>query len=110
MYMAQIAEAGLLMVIEVAILSSGSSATRISISASEETHRPGPGAIHRRLDSACIRILARHIEIAAIVECSIILRHIETIDGHARGRHQIIALRKALHRPGNAGGFPICAF
>src|SRR5947209_8563934 len=62
----------------------------------EHTHSPGPGAIHRRLDAACIGILTREANITHIVSICIILWHVDAANWYARGSDQVLTLRHAL--------------
>ena len=68
--------------------------------AGEHAHRPRLRAVHRRLDAARVRILARHAQIAPVVEVSGVLRRIEPLDRHAGLRGDIFA---ALRHPLGGG-------
>ena len=66
--------------------------------ASEHTHGPGFGAVHRWLHATRVGILAGQGEVARIVEARVILWHVETVYGDARSGDKVVALRHACER------------
>ncbi len=76
--------------------------------AREHTHRPGLGAIHRRLHAARVGILAGEAEIAVVVELRSIRGRIQALDGHARLRGEVgVSLGHTPGRAGNVGRLPL---
>src|SRR6185312_16178657 len=69
----------------------------------EHAHRPGAGAVHRRLDAAGVGVFAGEAEIALVVEPLAVFGGVEPLDGHAGLRAGQLALGHAGGVGGDAG-------
>ena len=75
--------------------------------AREHAHRPGLGAVHRRLHAARIGILPGQPHIPVVVKPLVILRRIHAIDRHPRSCNQIISFWQTLLRLAHRCLFPL---
>src|SRR5207253_2501552 len=65
----------------------------------ELAHRPEPRPVHRRMDAARVRELARHRELTRRIEAREIVRGVEWLDRDLRERRELLlALGTLFHR------------